>query len=118
MKCSLVIGVGGTVSLMKKGTWRVGDWVIYRKQKRSESPGPRAEEIHPDEHGERYSYLVDKYWLIENIKQSGELQLITKTGKRHVISPDDYRLRSPNWWERWRFASRFQEVEKTLETRG
>lgn len=68
MKYSPVIGAGGVVRLMRHSTWRVGDWVIYRKQKRSESPGPRAEYVHLDEHGERYSYLVDKYWIIENIK--------------------------------------------------
>lgn len=95
--------------------WSIGDWAIYRKQKRSTSPGPRAESMHPDEHGEEYTYIVEKYWVVEEILESGELQLITRRGKRHVVSPDDPRLLKPGIFKRWALGSRFREVEKTLQ---
>ncbi|MBD3671966.1 MAG: hypothetical protein HUJ26_00445 [Planctomycetaceae bacterium] len=90
----------------------VGDWVIYRKQKRSTSPGPRAEAMHPDQHGEEYTYIVEKYWIVEDINPEGKLILITRRGKRHLISQDDPRLRKPGLIERWLLAGRFRDVEK------
>lgn len=99
---------------MKRNSWQVGDWVIYRKQKRSNIPGPRAEAIHPDAHGENYSYIVEKHWVIQEIKVSGELVLITRRGKQHTISPGDERLHSLNWWQRRKLMKRFHEVERTL----
>lgn len=108
--------VEGKVSKMSQKEWTVGEWVIYRKQKNSESPGPRAEAIHPHVAGEEYTYLVDKYWIIEAIAPSGELKLITRTGKRHLVSQSDPRLRKLRWWERWSLANRFRAVELTLES--
>ncbi|TWT55409.1 hypothetical protein KOR42_27950 [Thalassoglobus neptunius] len=95
-------------------TWEVGDWVIYRKQKRSTSPGPRAEAIHPDEHGEKYTYLVEKYWVVEDIVDGEQLKLVTKRGKRHEVPVTDPRLREPKWWEKWILAKRFKEVEEVI----
>jgi hypothetical protein len=93
----------------------VGDWVIYRKQKHSESPGPRAELMHPHQSGEEYTYIVEKYWVVESVNSDGELTLVTRKGKRHVIRPDDPRLRKPGLIQRWLLAERFREVEKALE---
>ena len=93
--------------------WKVGDWAIYRKQKRSESPGPRAENVHPDEHGEKYTYVVEKYWVVEQINEDGTLQLLTRRGKRHTVDVTDSRLRRPNWWERFVLSNRFRLVEET-----
>jgi len=99
---------------MNKIKWTVGDWVIYRKQKRSESPGPRAESLYPDPHGEKYSYIVEKYWVVEEVRPNGELQLVTRRGKRHVVPVDDIRLRRPGLLEKWALAIRFREVEQVL----
>lgn len=96
--------------------WAVGDWVVYRKQKRSTSPGPRAESTYADANGDEYTYIVEKYWVVEEILESGELQLITRRGKRHVVSPDDPRLRKPGLLQKWSLAQRFREVEKALQT--
>lgn len=101
---------------MKSVDWKVGDWAIYRKQKRSGSPGPRATAVYPDEHGDSYTYVVDKYWIVEAITDSGELQLVTRTGKRHTVAADDHRLRPPRWWERWTLAGRFRNVEQLRDS--
>ena len=102
---------------MRPNDLKVGDWVIYRKQKRSEIPGPRAKAVHPDEHGDKYTYIVEKYWVVEEIHPDGQLQLVTKRGKRHVVDTADPRLRTPNWWERVILSNRFRAVQtNTAET--
>lgn len=102
---------------MKAPNISVGDWVIYRKQKRSSSPGPRAESMHPDQSGEEYTYIVEKYWIVADINAEKELILITRRGKLHTIPPDDPRLRKPGIIERWLLKGRFREVEKAFESR-
>ncbi|MDB4786695.1 hypothetical protein OAK91_00270 [Planctomycetaceae bacterium] len=94
----------------------MGDWVIYRKQKRSSSPGPRAKSLHAAQSGEDYAYIVEKYWIVHEIGSDGILTLITRQGKQHIISRNDPRLRKPRLIERWFVANRFREVEKTRQT--
>lgn len=93
--------------------WKPGDWAIYRKQKRSTSPGPRAEDIHAAPAGETYTYVVEKHWIVEEVLDGGELRLRTRRGKQHVVRLDDPRLRRPRWWERFLLASRFRTVENS-----
>jgi hypothetical protein len=84
-----------------------GDWVIYTKQKVSQSPGRRAQEVSPAEKGDTYSYVVDKYWIVAEVQADGKLMLKTRRGKQHVVEPDDPMLRKASWWERILYASRF-----------
>lgn len=95
----------------KATTLRPGDWVIYRKQKVSTSPGPRAEATVPAPKGDTYHYVVEKYWLVNGIHADGNLQLVTRRGKTHVVAPNDPRLRRARWWERLLYADRFRSVE-------
>lgn len=90
----------------------MGEWVVYRKQKSSPAPGPRAKQIVPAAKGEAYHYLVDKYWVIRSIRDDGRLELQTRQGKVHVVEPDDFRLRRARWWERWLLADRFPSVSE------
>ncbi|MCA9260199.1 MAG: hypothetical protein KDA61_13400 [Planctomycetales bacterium] len=92
--------------------WSDGDWAIYRLQKSSSSPGPRAHDVFPSPHGDDYSYLVDKFWVVHSVLNDGRLELKTRRGKTHVVTVDDPRLRRPNWWQRWYFAKRFRAVEE------
>lgn len=97
--------------------FNTGDWVIYRKQKTSNSPGPRAKEVRASSGGESYHYMVDKFWIVEEVLDDG-LKLRTRRGKRNKIPWNDPRLRAPSWWERLVYRGRFQEVEddKTAES--
>jgi hypothetical protein len=96
---------------MGSPVWKPGDWAIYRKQKQSASPGPRAENVHPATAGETYSYVVDKHWVVDAVLDDGRLQLRTRRGKLHVVAADDPRLRRATWWERWLLADRFRSIE-------
>ena len=87
--------------------FKEGDPVIYRRQKHSYHPGPRAEDIHPEYMGEGYRYVVDKFWVVDHIDEDGTLTLRTRTGKTHTIAPDDPRLRRPSMWERLRYRRKF-----------
>ena len=92
---------------MRSTNLRAGDWVIYRKQKTSASPGPRAENVIPASSGEDYAYIVEKYWVVQEVLEDGRLRLRTRRGKQHVVAADDVRLRRARWWERWVLAGRF-----------
>lgn len=96
--------------------FRRGDVVVVARQKYSTSPGPRAREVSPATSGDSYSYIVDKYWLVKSC-EDGELRLLTRTGKEHVIPADDFRVRKPTIWERLFSRSRFPSQE-LLETAG
>lgn len=98
---------------MKSRRPKSGDWVIYRKQKSSASPGPRAEKIVPASNGEDYTYMVQKYWVVREVLDDGRLCLATRRGKQHVVAPDDPCLRRARWWERWLLAARFRAVESS-----
>lgn len=89
-----------------------GDWVIYRKTKHSEHPGPRAENVSPARHGEGYSYTIDKYWIVREARADGTLLLRTRRGKEHVVTSDDPRLRRANLFQRLFYRSRFEAVSE------
>jgi hypothetical protein len=86
-----------------------GDRVIYRREKSSTHPGPRARNIDPAPLGELYSYEVDKFWTVKEV-QNGSLVLVTRRGKRHTVKSDDPRLRRANWWERLIFSGKFPTI--------
>ncbi|MDA8744975.1 hypothetical protein N9N28_10120 [Rubripirellula amarantea] len=88
---------------------KVGDWVIYRKQKSSKAPGPRAVDVRASSGGETYQYMVDKFWVVEEVHDDGIL-LRTRRGKQNTIPFDDPRLRIPSWWEKLIYRQRFLEV--------
>ena len=96
---------------MLRGTIKVGQPVVFRKQKASDSPGPHAQAIRPCERGEDYRYFVDKLWAIGEIRDDGTLVLVTRTGKRHVIERDHPSLRRPTLLERLRYRMRFPSVD-------
>ena len=87
------------------------DWVIYRKQKSSATPGPRASDVRPAGKGELYHYMVDKYWVVEKVLDSGEVQLCTRRGKRNIVAMDSPLLRLATWWERIIYRHRFKAID-------
>ncbi|QDS90380.1 hypothetical protein EC9_45880 [Rosistilla ulvae] len=88
-----------------------GDWVIYRKQKSSTSPGARATDVHPTAGGDTYHYLVDKFWVVDEVLDGQQVRLRTRRGKQNTITADDPRLRRASWWERLLYRSRFRNIE-------
>jgi hypothetical protein len=100
---------------VESASFKPGDWVIYRLQKTSSSPGRRAKKIMPAEHGDTYSYLVEKYWIVQEILPDAQLRLRTRRGKERVVPANDPRLRRARWWERVVYASRFRAVEQPVD---
>jgi len=88
-----------------------GDPVIFRVCKISTDPGPRAQVVFPAEHGDWYSYQVDKYWAVSEVLSDGSVTLVTRRGKQHTVPIDDPRLRAARWWERWLYRDRFPAVQ-------
>ena len=95
---------------MVSTAFRPGDRVIYRKQKHSTSPGPRARDVDPAPHGEEYSYCVDKFWTVRERVDNDHLLLVTRRGKEHIVAATDPNLRHPHWWERLLYSSKFPSL--------
>ena len=91
--------------------WSPGDWAVYRKSKRSTSPGPRAEHVVASTKGETYTYVVDKFWVVESVLPENRLLLRTAKGKTHTIDTQDPNLRKPSWIQRLLWRNRFREAE-------
>lgn len=88
-----------------------GDKVVYSKEKASLSPGPRAKDISPAPKGDEYSYIVEKYWTLRDVRSDGTLVLVTRRGKEHEVAADDPRLRRANFWEKLFLRDRFPRIE-------
>ena len=92
--------------------YRPGDRVVYTATKHSAHPGPRAEAVQPEQHGEGYWYDVKKYWLVVHVQADGLVIVITRRGKERSIAASDPRLRPARWWESLFFRDRFPSLSK------
>jgi len=86
-------------------TFYIGQIVVYQKPKCSTHPGPRAHDVHPAEHGDNYTYVVDKFWKVVGLSEV-EIVLKTRQGKEHVIKLDDELIRKLHWWEKILFKTK------------
>lgn len=98
---------------MITGKFAPGDWVIYRKTKHSVHPGPRASNVAPARFGDGYSYTVDKFWVVQEVRPDGTVLLQTRRGKQHTVRADDPCLRKAGFFQRWIYRSRFEAVSET-----
>lgn len=101
----------GRNNLSIDNSYKPGDRVVYQMSKRSTHPGPRARDIFPAPRGESYSYVVEKYWVVEDVIDSGRVVLKTRKGKTHIVPVNDFRLRPANWWEKFFHNARFPQLE-------
>lgn len=91
--------------------FQVGDPVIYLMTKQSSHPTLRATQVSPAQHGDNYSYVVEKFWVVREVLPDGQLQVQTRRGKTRVISPDDPCLKRASWWDRWVHRDRFPQLD-------
>ena len=96
--------------------WSKGDWVIYRKSKVSTSPGPRATNVVASRKGDSYTYIVDKFWVVDELLPAGELRMRTARGKLHVVRQDDPSLRRPSLVQRLVWRNRFRQIEEICKS--
>jgi hypothetical protein len=66
--------------------------------------------VHPAEHGEAYSYLVDKYWVVTRVVDEETIEVKTRTGKLHQVRTDDRLLRKAGLLDRWLRRDRFPRL--------
>ncbi|WP_153555776.1 hypothetical protein [Roseimaritima sediminicola] len=92
--------------------FRPGDWVVYRKTKRSPAPGPRARQVTASPKGDNYGYVVDKYWVVQDVSPEGTVRLLTRRGKQHELASDDPALRKAGPWVRFWQRERYQQIER------
>jgi hypothetical protein len=90
--------------------YKLGDFVIYHMPKQSAHPGPRAKDIQPSVHGETYSYVVDKFWVVAEVRDDGKLLLKTRRGKEHLVDANDRLLRRAGWWDKLMYGRRFPKL--------
>jgi hypothetical protein len=95
---------------MSRRAFQKGDWVVFRRRKYTTHPGPRAQAVHATAHGDEYSYVVDKFWIVDDVLADGNLLLRTRRGKTHTLRADDPNLRFASFWERLRHRARFIEL--------
>ncbi len=88
---------------------KIGDPIIYRKRKSSERPGPRAKQVFPLKNGDKYHYVVDKFWTVTNIREDGSFEVVTRTGKRHKLDQSDPNIHKPRLLEQVIYRSRFPQ---------
>lgn len=99
-----------TPFLDENGAFKPGEPVIFRVRKHSNRPGSRAKEILPSAHGECYTYVVEKLWVVVEPRDDGKVVVQTRRGKRHVIDADSPQLRHPTLWERFKYRSSFPRL--------
>ncbi len=90
-----------------------GDLVVYLMTKQSPHPTLRAKAVSPSESGEDYRYLVEKFWIVREITEDGQLVVQTRRGKSRIVSPDDPNLKRANWWHRWMNRERFPSIDNS-----
>ncbi len=78
---------------MARGQFSPGAFVVNRKLKRIEAPGPRAKCIAPAPRGEEYSFHVDKFWIVVEVDSQGHLRLETRRGKQRIVHGSDPNIR-------------------------
>jgi hypothetical protein len=88
----------------------IGDPIIYRKQKVSTHPSPRAYDVHPASQGDTYVYFIDKFWTVERVLRDGQILVATRTNKHHYLRPNDPNLHKARWYERLRYWKRFPRL--------
>ena len=92
-----------------------GDFVVYKKQKRSTCPGPRAHDIAAAVQDGKFSYVVDKYWTVSEVCDDDTIVVQTRRGKQHRINCSDPNLRRVKWWQRLWIRSRHPQLDDSTE---
>ena len=62
-------------------------------------------------HGDYYSYTVDKYWIVTQIRGDDGLIVRTRRGKERAIPTRDPNLRPATWWEKIIYSKRFPSAD-------
>lgn len=81
--------------------YKIGDFIVFQKWKTSTNPSLHAKDTYPSQHGELYTYRIDKYWKVVEIIDANTIEVETRRGKRHQLSLKTTNFRKMNWIDRW-----------------
>ena len=88
--------------------FKIGDYVIFRRLRSANRPSRKATRIRPSLRGESYAFVVNKYWIVDDLIDDEELVLLrTPKGKTISVSIHDPSLRHATIVERWLYRRRF-----------
>ena len=97
-----------------KHRFRQHELVVYEKHKHGTHPGRRARDVRPAPRGDDYEYVIDKYWIVEEVRADAQVVVRTPGGKLHELSCADPCLRPATWIERlwllWRERPRLDAL--------
>jgi hypothetical protein len=62
-------------------------------------------------------YSVDKYWIVTE-QRDGQITLLSRRGKLHLVDANDPRLRPASWWERLIYRDRFPTAQTSNAQQG
>ena len=96
---------------MSKTQLQTGDLVIYRQRKFGRQPALHARNIAPSPNGDDYSFTVEKYWVVSEVRDDGTLVAMSRTGKLRVLAQNDPLLTRATWMQRLLYRSRFPGVD-------
>ncbi|MCA9473116.1 MAG: hypothetical protein MRJ96_11200 [Nitrospirales bacterium] len=85
---------------------KAGDFVIFSKYKTSSHPSPHAKAVSPAQHGDTYSYVIDKFWKVVRVFDDDTIEVETRRGKRNRIDANTPLVRKIRPWERVIFRHR------------
>jgi hypothetical protein len=86
---------------------RPGDFVVFSKSKNSSHPSPRAKSIYPTQHGEFYSYIIDKFWKVVEVVDDEIIEVETRRGKRHRLDKNTPLVRKAGLFHQLIYRDRF-----------
>jgi hypothetical protein len=86
--------------------YTVNDWVVYHESEFSTHPTPEAHDVRPAEHGELYSYVVDRFLRVVRVNPDGTIDAVSASGRAHHVAISDPQLEKVGWWNRL-FRRRF-----------
>ena len=86
---------------------RPGDFVVFSKSKNSSHPSPRAKAIQPTQHGECYSYIIEKFWKVVKVIDDRTIEVETRRGKRHRLDKNTPMMRRAGLLHQLIYRDRF-----------
>jgi len=95
---------------MRRGTFKIGDCVVLREERRDTHPSRGARDVRPEPYGEGYRYVSEEYWRISE-QRAKHLLLLAQWGETRLAEADDPRLHVVSWWRRLIHHHRFPRPE-------
>jgi hypothetical protein len=96
--------------MQREHTFRLGDCVIFREERRGTHPDRGAREVRPERCGEGYLFVVNEFWRVSEL-HAGHLLLRARADKCRVADANDPHLHVAAWWQRVFYRHHFLKLE-------